>query len=139
MESHLHLIGSAKEESNGLSAIIRDFKKFTSLEIINWLQNNPKESRRGWLEMVFEYHGKYNQNNKHFQVWQQHSMPKICLQPRFTMQKIDYIHNNPVETGIVDDPCDYRFSSARNYAGRKDYLLDVCVLDFGPLVGYVRG
>ena len=138
MESHLHLVATAKDGSKGLSAIIRDFKKFTSLKIIDWINDNPTESRRDWLKMVFKYHGKYNQNNKHFQVWQQHNMPKICLQPKFTIQKINYIHNNPVVTGIVDNPADYRYSSARNYEGRKDYILDVIVLDYGPQVGYVR-
>jgi REP element-mobilizing transposase RayT len=137
MESHLHLMAAAKEGSKGLSVIIRDFKKFTSLEIINWIKDNPKESRRAWMKMVFEYHGKYNPNNTHFQVWQQHNMPKLCLQPKFTMQKINYIHNNPIESGIVDDPVDYLHSSARNYAGRKDYLLEVNVLDYGSQVGYI--
>lgn len=29
-------------------------------------------------------------------------------------QKLDYIHNNPVETGFVTDPIDWKYSSARN-------------------------
>ncbi|MFZ1679328.1 MAG: transposase [Saprospiraceae bacterium] len=137
MESHLHLLASSRENSKGLSAIVRDFKKFTSRALIEWMIDNPKESRWDWLKMVFEYHGKYNQNNTHFQVWQQHNMPKVCVQPKFTFQKLNYIHYNPVESGIVDNPCDYKFSSARNYAGRTDVVLDVNVLDCGPQVGYV--
>jgi len=34
-------------------------------------------------------------------------------------QKLEYIHNNPVERGYVDDPLHWRYSSARNYAGQK--------------------
>ena len=30
-------------------------------------------------------------------------------------QKIDYIHNNPVESDFVTDPIDWKYSSARNY------------------------
>ena len=139
MESHLHLLIAAKEGSQGLSGTIRDFKKFTSIQLINWINNNPAESRRHWLKMIFEYHAKFNKNNKHYQVWQQHNMPKVCLEPKFTMQKINYIHNNPVRSGIVDLPSEYRYSSARNYLGRTDYVLDVNVLDFESHVGYIRG
>ena len=31
-------------------------------------------------------------------------------------QKIEYIHNNPVLRGFVDDPLHWRWSSARDYA-----------------------
>ncbi|HZV70133.1 MAG TPA: transposase [Saprospiraceae bacterium] len=137
MESHLHLLASSLESSTGLSAIVRDFKKFTSRELMKWIIDNPQESRRDWLRVVFEYHAKFNQNNKHFQVWQQHNMPKVCVQPKFTLQKLNYIHNNPVVAGIVDNPVDYKYSSARNYADRTDFVLDVNVLDFGVQVGYV--
>ena len=33
MESHLHIVASAKEKSDGLSAIIRDFKKFLPIRL----------------------------------------------------------------------------------------------------------
>jgi len=32
-------------------------------------------------------------------------------------QKLDYIHYNPVKRGYVDNPTDWRYSIARNYAG----------------------
>ena len=137
MGSHVHLLASAKEGSTGLSAIVRDFKSHTSRKIIEWITDNNKESRRKWLEMVFKYHGKYNSNNQVYQVWKQHSKPMQCVTPQFTLQKLNYIHNNPVKAGLVDNPEDYRYSSARSYAGRKDGILDVELLDFGPLVGYI--
>ena len=36
---------------------------------------------------------------------------------KFFIEKLEYIHNNPVEELIVERPEDYFFSSARNYAG----------------------
>ncbi len=137
MESHLHLIASAQRDSKGLSPIIRDFKSFTSTELINWIQDNRRESRRDWLEVVFNYHAKFNSKNKFYQVWQQHNRPKICTEPYFTEQKLDYIHHNPVRAGIVDDPVHYVYSSARNYANRRDYILDVQVLEFGADIGRI--
>ena len=56
-----------------------------------------------------------------------------CLE--FTIQKLDYIHNNPVIDMTVERPEDYLFSSARNYAD-KDSLLDVIVLNRGVTRAY---
>jgi len=39
-------------------------------------------------------------------------------------QKVEYIHNNPVARGYVDDPVRWRYSSARNYA-RQAGLIEV--------------
>ena len=44
MSNHLHLIISAKNEN--LSDVLRDFKKFTSKQVISAIENNSKESRK---------------------------------------------------------------------------------------------
>jgi len=31
------------------------------------------------------------------------------------LTKLRYIHNNPVKAGLVENPEDYKYSSARNY------------------------
>jgi REP element-mobilizing transposase RayT len=139
MSSHLHLIAAAQDGSAGLSAIVRDFKTFTSKKLIAWMKDNPKESRRYWLDVVFKYHAKYNSRNNGYQVWQQYNKPMKCVTPKFTLQKLNYIHRNPVSSGIVDRPEDYKYSSARNYTGRTDGLIPVKIIDFGPTIGYIPG
>lgn len=136
MESHIHLIISAAEGSQGLSAIIRDFKKHTAKEILRWVKNSRRESRKEWMLIVFRYHAKYNKRNGEYQVWQQHNRPKELFYPKFISQKIGYIHQNPVQAKIVDRPEDYLHSSARNYLGRTDYLVEVQVIDFGVQEGF---
>jgi hypothetical protein len=49
---------------------------------------------------------------------------KQILDDDMMRQKLDYMHNNPVERGYVDDPVHWRYSSARNYA-RLPGLIDV--------------
>jgi len=137
MSNHVHMIATAHETSSGLSAILRDMKKHTAKKLIAGVLKSGKESRKEWLEMVFKYYAKYNKNNGAYQVWQQKNHPKICLHPKFTKQKINYIHQNPVEAGIVDSAEDYLHSSARNYAGRDDCLMEVEIIDFGVEEGYV--
>jgi len=38
------------------------------------------------------------------------------------IQKIEYIHNNPVKRGYVDEAVHWRYSSARDYDGITLFL-----------------
>ncbi len=42
------------------------------------------------------------------------------------VQKLKYIHYNPVKRGYVNDPLDWWYSSARNYVDKQG-ALDVTV------------
>ena len=86
---------------------------------------------------MFKYHGKYNKNNEVYRVWQPSNHPIILLNPRFICQKLNYIHNNPVEAKIVSQPHHYLYSSAKKYAGETDVLLDIDIIDFEIEEGYV--
>ncbi|MBI3099377.1 MAG: transposase [Planctomycetes bacterium] len=48
-------------------------------------------------------------------VWQARYYAFNTFSPRKTLQKLDYMHNNPVRAGFVKDPCDWPWSSARWY------------------------
>jgi len=37
-------------------------------------------------------------------------------------QKVNYIHNNPVEEGLVTNAVDWKYSSTRNYPGDQTVL-----------------
>jgi hypothetical protein len=60
--------------------------------------------------------------------WQQNNQPVELQSNKFIDQKLNYIHNNPVEAGIVLSPEEYLYSSAINYANRPEKLLDVIVI-----------
>lgn len=49
---------------------------------------------------------------------------------RALLQKLSYIHHNPVEYGLCSQPRDYKFSSAVNYSGEVG-LLNVELLSRG--------
>ena len=122
MSNHLHLIVSRAEHGNKLSAIVRDFKKFTSSSIVKSIENSQQESRRNWMLWIFSSAGKRNKNNTNFQFWKQDSHAELLISNKFKQQKLDYIHNNPVVAGLVDEPEYYRYSSASDYAGQKGLL-----------------
>ena len=51
MSNHVHLVLSAKNAD--LSNVLRDFKKFTSKQLVQAISNNEKESRREWMPKIF--------------------------------------------------------------------------------------
>ena len=124
MSNHLHMIASADEDIY-LSDILRDFKKFTSKEIVKAIQDNP-ESRRDWMIDRFQFKANY-MKNVDYKFWQEGNEAKEIFTEEFLLQKIEYIHNNPVVAEIVDNPIDYKYSSACNYAGEKG-LIDVILV-----------
>jgi putative transposase len=105
---------------------LRDFKKFTSKELIRLIQEEP-ESRREWMLDRFEFAGRYNPKIKNFRFWQDGNHPVELFSPPFAKQKLDYIHNNPVVEMFVVEPHEYLFSSAKNYTGMNG-LLDVVLI-----------
>ena len=124
MPNHIHMIVRGKE--NSLSNILRDFKQFTSRRIIEQIKKEP-ESRREWMLERFRKSAVVGNRVRYFQFWQQGSHPIVCFSEKFTRQKLNYIHQNPVKARLVWSPEDYVWSSAIDYAGGKG-LLDVVML-----------
>ncbi len=122
MSNHMHLIISRKQGASTLSEIIRDFKKYTSSQIIKWIEDNSKESRRNWMLWLFRSAGKRNPNNTRYQFWIQDNHAEHLETNKFIDQKLNYIHDNPVVSGLVDEAQAYQYSSARDYAGISGLL-----------------
>jgi REP element-mobilizing transposase RayT len=124
MSNHVHMAVAA--QNNNTSDIIADFKKFTSKQILKAIQDNPHESRKDWMLEVFLKAGSNNSRNKTYQFWRQDNHPIELITSKFTNQKLDYIHNNPVEAGIVEKAEEYVYSSARDYyVGKNVGLLKI--------------
>ena len=115
MENHLHMIASA----DNLSKEIRTFKSFTARSCIDWLaQHQPKSYWLGCMESGKLRH----KTGQRYQMWQEGFHPKMICSEAMLRQKLDYIHNNPVKRGYVDDPAHWRYSSYRNYLGEPGLL-----------------
>jgi|ERR1051326_335892 REP element-mobilizing transposase RayT len=124
MSNHVHLIVSAKNEN--LSDILRDFKKFTGKQIIAAITKSETESRKEWMLAIFKAQAEKNSHNVNYQFRRQDNQPKELYSPAFTVQKLNYIHNNPVEAGLVEKAEDYLYSSARNYSQTNNHgLLEI--------------
>ena len=120
MPSHVHLIFRAKNSNPG--DLLRDFKTFTSKKIQMLIEENFQESRKEWILWLMERAGSENSNVRKRQFWQQHNKPIELWSPEVIDQKLNYIHNNPVESGFVTEPEHWKYSSAIDYSGGKGLL-----------------
>ena len=82
------------------------------------------ESRKNWMMITFKIAAAKHKRNSEFQFWTHENHAVLIYSTKFIEQKIDYIHNNPVRAGIVENPEEYIYSSAKNYAGEKG-LIDI--------------
>lgn len=114
MSNHMHMICAATEGFE-LSDILRDMKKFTATAIVDAIDGNKTESRRNWLMWLLKQNG-------NIQFWQEGNHPEEVRSADFFRQKLNYIHQNPVRAGIVEKEEEYRYSSARDFYGRKGLL-----------------
>jgi len=123
MPSHVHLI--FRSSLNDPSGLIRDFKGFTARKMLTLISENPQESRKEWLLWMFKHAGKTNSNVQNMQFWQQNNQPVEIWSLKVFEQKLNYIHDNPVETGFVTNPIDWKYSSARNYGNDDNTILEI--------------
>ena len=126
MTSHVHLIIGTK--GNPLQNIMRDLKRHTSEQLHIAIEKNTRESRREWIVWMMKRSAKKNNIKSGFQLWQPESHPVELSNNIIAHQKLDYLHNNPVEAGFVQKPEDWLYSSAIDYYGGKG-LLEIEKLD----------
>jgi putative transposase len=97
MINHIHLIIQCPD----VAGFIRDFKKYTSRELMNNIRLHEPHIAR-----LFE-----DENGKH-NIWQKTNMPEIVRTQKYFMTKKRYIELNPVRRGYVELAEHWIYSSA---------------------------
>ncbi|MBI4689254.1 MAG: transposase [Nitrospirae bacterium] len=97
MLNHIHMVASSPD----MIGFVRDFKKFTSKEI----QKNIIATEPNVLTLFDVGNGKY-------EFWERTNMPKVIGKEEYLLQKISYIHLNPVRKQYVKRAEDWVWSSA---------------------------
>jgi len=113
------IIGS---QNRALDKIVGEMKSFTSRSLRKAIAEHPGESRREWMVWLMEKAGMKNSINNEWQLWQQHNNPIEILNTEMFFQKMEYIHRNPVEAGLVENEEDYLHSSARDFFDKKGLI-----------------
>jgi putative transposase len=112
MTNHAHLL--LDSEGIPLEHIVRDFKRHTSKTITRAIHENIQESR-DWMMYFFRKAGENNGMNKEIQFWQNGYHPIHCWKRELIIQKLNYIHQNPVRAELVHSAHEWKYSSASDY------------------------
>ena len=100
---------------NGKETPQGSFLKFTAHEFKKMLKNENESGLNLYA---------VNAANKKYEFWQRDSLAIHLYNEEIAYQKLDYVHYNPL-TGhwhLVNDPCDYKFSTAKFYMlGKKEF------------------
>lgn len=117
MPDHTHLLTDNAREIN---EVLRYLNGISAKRIIDPLKSNGFESSLAKLRIQ-----EREKKHKH-SVYEHHpNALRITGEDAF-MQKVNYIHLNPVRAGLVEHPDDYLYSSSRWWHG--------CALENEPLL-----
>jgi putative transposase len=117
MIDHLHVI---TDQPKPISEILRLLKGITARRVIDYLKEN------NYLRSLAKLQHQARDRNYRYSLWQTEKNVFPIFSEGLFMEKVNYIHNNPVRAGYVDRAIDYRWSSARIWQG--------CPLEDEPLL-----
>ncbi|MEI6562084.1 MAG: transposase [Verrucomicrobiota bacterium] len=100
LDNHFHAILSGPELAN----TIRDLKRFTSRVLLEQIRAEGRE----WLLNQLAYYRAAHKMASEHQVWQEGVHPQAIQGDAMMLQKLEYLHNNPVKRGMVAAPEDWR-------------------------------
>ena len=103
MDNHIHFIWQAMD-GYSLREAQTSFKKFTARQFLKLLQ----EDKQLIVYKVFKPDRQHN-------FWKRNSLGIELFTEYAFLQKLNYIHNNPVMAGFCKFPEEYRYSSAGFY------------------------
>lgn len=111
MPNHIHFI----IEGENLGKHIPSFKSYTARRIIDYLKNEKLIQELNFLrnaKLAFK-------TDREFQVWTEGFHPKQIMNDEIMIQKMEYIHYNPVKADLVKRLEDWEYSSAGFYMGAE--------------------
>ncbi len=121
MPNHVHFIWRINE-NNGKETTIGSFMKFTAHQFLKKLRNEHPEELLKYKEIA---------HNKTHEFWQRDALAVPLFTKKVALQKLDYIHNNPIveKWALANEPADYKYSSAffyeknvKNFSFIKDMM-----------------
>lgn len=118
MSNHFHLIWQALPNNTPLN-LQHSLLSYTAKNIKSDLQNNHPN--------VLTYF-KVDAKDRIYQFWERNSLGIELYTHDVFIQKLDYIHYNPVKAGLCKFPEEYYYSSAKFY--------ELGIDDFGMLSHY---
>jgi REP element-mobilizing transposase RayT len=121
MPNHIHLLIYVSEGKSTINSILGNGKRFLAYEIVKRLETRTKIDILSILQSHVTPEEKKRQ--KKHRVFEVSSDIKPCYTEKFLLQKLDYIHSNPVrgKWQLSKTAEEYPHSSAAFYELYKDH------------------
>jgi putative transposase len=104
LDTHFHAILAAPD----LARVLADLKRHTARRVIELLE----KERCTWLLRELHHQRAPHKTGSQYQLWQEGSHPQAIMGDTMMLQKLEYVHNNPVKRGLVASQEHWRYSSA---------------------------
>lgn len=111
MPNHLHAVVTQPEGRP--PDVLRDFKRFTSVRLLELL---ARDAREVWLRAFRNAAGP----GAAMKLWDEGYHPEQVHSEPFYRQKMRYMHDNPVRAGYVEDAVHWKYSSAGPWHLERD-------------------
>jgi REP element-mobilizing transposase RayT len=111
MPDHLHLLTDCPDTA---ADVLRRIKGLTARRVIDYLKEQGFQNSLAKLR-----HEEWKRKHS-YSLWQQEKNVLSIFSEGMFMQKVNYIHQNPVRANLVDRAIDYRWSSARMWQRLSD-------------------
>ena len=95
MPNHLHFLINYANTSKKLNMIIGTGKRFLAYDIVKTLKQKQQHQLLDILSLAVEQ--KDRSRGKKHEVWKAGFDVKMCRTEKFLLQKLNYIHDNPVK------------------------------------------
>ncbi|MGN6399081.1 MAG: transposase [Flavisolibacter sp.] len=134
MPNHVHLLLHYTGEGCLLNTLIGNGKRFMAYEIIKKLKEKGEETLLKTLKEGVQ--AKDREKGQLHVVWKDSFEVKQCRTKAFLLQKLQYLHNNPVSGKwmLAPSSVEYLHSSARFYYSGKQQLFEV--VDYEKLLDW---
>jgi len=119
MDNHIHIIWQL-QAGRKRNDVQRDFLKYTAQLIKKDMMKNDPDELKEFL---------VNAKDRKYQFWERNPLSVEIWSEKVLLQKLKYIHENPVRAGICKYPDDYKYSSVLLYKFGKDnwkFLTHLC-------------
>ena len=112
MNNHFHMIWHIMNPHKR-EDVQRDFLRFVAQQLLKVFRN----TKSPFLNEI-----EVNARDRKYQVWERNSLGVALWSQQVFIQKLEYIHNNPVRAGLCKEAEEYKYSSARFYnRNEKDW------------------
>ena len=109
MLDHLHLLTSRPSTTTN---VLRVLKSITARRVIDYLKQN------GHLRSLAKLEHTERDHNYRYSLWPTEKNVLPIFSEGMFMEKVNYIHLNPVRAGLSESVEEYKWSSGRIWRGR---------------------